>query len=73
MRRRPFAILDTFRAALSSKRKLELKKGRQEETATTQQIGLESSDVSYIVVLVEIEGRLEVSRPGRAILLNPSN
>jgi hypothetical protein len=68
MRRRPFEGQDTFQAALSSKRTPVPWWEQRKTPATTQQIGLESSGLSYIVVLAEIEGRMEVFRHGRAIL-----
>ena len=43
-----------------SRRRLVLPRERRKKATTTQQLGLESSDVSYIVVLGEIERGLEV-------------
>jgi hypothetical protein len=61
MRYRPFAGRDMLRAALSSKRRRAQMRERREKTTPLQQIGLESSDVSYIVAHAEIEGGLKIS------------
>jgi hypothetical protein len=47
-----------------------LPRERRQKATTTQQIGLESSEVSYIVALAEIEGRLEVFRNENALLFS---
>ena len=55
-----------------SRRRLVLPRERSEKAATAQQLGLESSDVSYIVALAEIEGRLEVFHEGVPYFLTPA-
>jgi hypothetical protein len=72
MRRRPFEGQDTFRAALSSKRTPVPRWEQRKTPATTQQIGLESSGLSYIVVLAESRGEWKFFVTGAAYFLTPA-